>query len=74
MAERTKEHLALFKENKEAVYFKNKKELLKKCLFYMDNVRLRNKIALAGFERCQNSGYSYKHRMKQILDLIQGVS
>ena len=44
MAERTNEHLSLFEENKEAVYFSSNKELLEKCKFYLKNDTERKQI------------------------------
>ena len=35
---------ALFEENKEAVYFSSNKELLEKCLYYLENEEIRSKI------------------------------
>ena len=32
-------------KNKEVVFFSNYKECLRKCLFYISNTRLRNKIS-----------------------------
>ena len=42
---RTKAMQKVFKENKEVVFFSNYKECLRKCLFYISNTRLRNKIS-----------------------------
>ena len=58
MAERTDEHLNLFEEDKEAVYFSSNEELLEKCLYYLENEEKRSRMALAGRERTVMSGYS----------------
>lgn len=58
MAERTNEHLSLFEEDKEAAYFSSNKELLKKCLYYLENEEARYKIAALGRIRAVDSGYS----------------
>ena len=67
MAERTDEHLALFKEDKEAAYFSSNEELLEKCLYYLGNEEKRSKIALAGRERTLMSGYSNEDMIKSII-------
>ena len=58
MAERTDEHLNLFKENKEAVYFSSNEELLEKCLYYLNNEEERAVIAQKGRDRTIISEYS----------------
>jgi len=70
LAERTKEHLELFREDEEAVYFSNNQELLEKCKLYLANSGHRNIIAIQGHNRCMSSGYSYKERIKEILSII----
>ncbi|WP_299319694.1 glycosyltransferase [uncultured Maribacter sp.] len=70
LAERTNEHLNLFEEGKEAVYFSSNKELLEHCKYYLINEDERKKIALAGLERCQTSGYSNNKSIKKMLDII----
>lgn len=67
LAERTREHLDLFEENKEACYFSSNEELLEKCRYYLNNEEERLAIAKAGRERCVNSGYSYKDRILSVL-------
>jgi len=69
LAERTKEHLRLFAEDKEAAYFdvNNPDELLKKVEYFLENDEERLRIAKAGRERCINRGYSHHDRLKQIL-------
>ncbi|WP_324024076.1 glycosyltransferase [Maribacter sp. BPC-D8] len=69
-AERTEEHLELFKENKEAVYFSSDKELLKLCNFYLSNENERKMIADAGLKRCLTSGYSNENTIKKMLEII----
>lgn len=71
MAERTSEHQVLFEEDKEAVFFSSNKELLKKCVFYLNNERLRNKISKAGFKRCIKSGYSNLETLKKIISKLK---
>ena len=71
MAERTNEHLSLFEENKEAVYFSSNKELLEKCKFYLKNDTERKQIIENGHKRCIQSGYSnidtiYKNSKKNM--------
>lgn len=72
MAERTEEHLALFKEGKEAEFFDSNEELLAKCKFYLnpENEYKRQEIANAGLYRCLNSGYSNKETIKSMLEIV----
>ena len=70
MAERTDEHLGLFEEDKEAVYFSSNKELLEKCLYYLENEEIRSKIAVAGRERAVASGYSNESMIGYFIDTI----
>ena len=67
MAELTDEHLNLFAENKEAVYFSSNEELLKKCLYYLNNEQERNAIAIAGRNRTIISGYSNEGMISSII-------
>jgi len=41
----------MFKENKEAVFFKNKEDLLEKIVYYKENDGERRKIAAAGWQK-----------------------
>lgn len=68
LAERTDEHLALFKEGKEAEFFSSVEELIEKTKFYLENDDLRRKIAIAGRERCLRSNYDYPNRIKLALN------
>lgn len=70
LAERTKEHQALFIEGKEADFFSSDEELLDKCRFYLEHSELRKEIARAGYERCLESDYSNYGMIKQILAMV----
>lgn len=74
MAERTDEHLSLFEEDKEAVYFSSNEELLEKCLYYLKNEDIRKKIAEVGRERCVSSGYSNEDMVKRVLFQVINLS
>jgi spore maturation protein CgeB len=67
LAERTDEHLALFEEGKEAVFFSSNEELLEKCRYYLSHEEERKQIALAGIERCRTSDYSYEGIIRELL-------
>jgi len=71
LAERTNEHLTLFEENKEAVYFGDNTELLEKVNYYLKHETKRVEIANNGFIRSQNSGYSYDDRVEEILNNLE---
>ncbi len=70
LAERTDEHLRLFVEGREAVFFSTNDELLKKTQHYLAHKDERLRIAQAGYERCLRSRYSNSERLKQLLENI----
>ncbi|GAJ08655.1 unnamed protein product, partial [marine sediment metagenome] len=70
LGERTREHLRLFEEGKEAEFFDSKKELLQKVRYYLHNEEERERIAEAGRRRCIESGYSHHDRLRYILDVV----
>lgn len=70
LAERTEDHLSLFKEGVEAEYFGSAAELQDKIRFYLNNDKLREKIAVAGRERCLTSGYHSRNQLEKVLELI----
>ena len=67
LAERTAEHLELFSENEEAVFFSSDEELLEKCRYYLNNEEERRRISEAGIQRCKTSGYSNEEAIKRML-------
>lgn len=70
IAEKTNEHLELFEEDTEAVYFDSNEELLQKVQYYLKNDEKRVEIAQNGYKRCISSGYSYDDRVKEILNEV----
>jgi spore maturation protein CgeB len=64
LADRTEEHLDMFEEGVEAEFFGSSAELIDKVRFYLAREDLRMRVALAGFRRCHDSGYSYSARLR----------
>ncbi|GAL79878.1 glycosyl transferase [Algibacter lectus] len=67
LAERTDEHLSLFEENKEAIYFSNDSELLEKTRYLLANKTLRSQVTKEAILRCEESGYSYQHLAEKLV-------
>ena len=74
LAERTDEHLELFKEDKEAVYFTSTEELVDKVAFYLKHEAARRQIAEAGYRRLTTGGFTYWDRLVQILECIEELT
>lgn len=70
MAERTKEHLELFEEGKEAVFFSSNEELLELCKYYLSHETERQLIAESGLQRCRTSGYSNEKTITKMLEIV----
>ena len=66
LAEYSIEHEFLFKREKECDFFTSKVDLYNKVLFYLNNDIIRNNIAVAGYNRCIESGYSYEERIANL--------
>ena len=73
LAERTDEHMQLFKEGKEAEFFSSKEELLQKVNYYLQHDQKRLAIAGAGYDRCFKDNYTFENRMKGILNNLFDV-
>ena len=70
LAERSEMHNKLFIEDKEAVFFSDKEELVEKVKFYLNNDEKRNLISINGNKRINSSNYSWPKLMKNILKKI----
>jgi len=70
LAERTVEHQALFIEGKEAEFFSNDDELIRKVRYYLEHPEERLQVAARGLKRCLGGGYSYQNRLNKLLDHI----
>lgn len=70
LSERTAELKELYKENKEAVYFSDKDELIKKVKFLLSEPEKRKIIAKTGYERCITSGYDVVSRLRIFDEIV----
>lgn len=70
LAERSPGHLSKFKEDEEAVFFSDTKELLEKIRRYLPDEAARNRIAAAGLARAVRDGY---HNDRQVHLIMQRV-
>lgn len=71
LSERTNELKdELYEENKEAVYFSDKLELVEKVRMLLNQPEKRKAIAKAGHKRCLSSGYDVVSRMRVWDDVI----
>ena len=62
---------SMFEENKEAVYYRNKEEFVKKVQYYLQHDEERRIIAEAGRNRLLQDGHEVKDRAKRIIDVYQ---
>ena len=69
LAEYTDEHAELFKEDKEAVYFRSFDQLVEKIQYYLEHDDERRQIVEAGYQRAMTSGYSYYDYAQQIIEV-----
>ncbi|ATE66183.1 CgeB family protein [Rhizorhabdus dicambivorans] len=71
LAERTDDHMALFEEDSEAVFWSSQEELVDKARFYLDHKDLRDRIAMAGRRRCVEAGYDSATQIARILAALE---
>ena len=73
LAERTERHSSFFEEGIEAEFFSSNQELLEKVRQYIENESAREKIAMAGYQRCIKSGYSMRAQLGTMLAQTSNV-
>jgi spore maturation protein CgeB len=67
-AERTSEHLQLYQEDVEAVYWSDVDECIEKCNKYLNNDKMRVDIAEKGRIRCLRNGIFNERNLKKMLE------
>ena len=70
ISERSAEVLEVFEEDKEIVCFESPEELESKCAYYLKHDSLREKIALAGYNKIINGKNSLIDRAREISNVI----
>ena len=69
-AERTEEHMHMYLEDKEAIFWSTPEECAEKCFALLNDDSRRHAIAHAGRERCIRSGYLNEPVIQRILDTL----
>ncbi len=67
LAPYTEDLAAMFAENKEAVYYRNKEEFVGKTQYYLNHPAEREAIGEAGFQRLMRDGHEAGDRVRQII-------
>jgi spore maturation protein CgeB len=73
LAERTEEHLELYREGQDAAFFETKAELVEKVRYYLSHEEERRRIAHNGFLRVTGGRHTYRDRMRDIAELAAGL-
>src|SRR5262249_3111506 len=69
---RSADHLALYDDGREAVFFRTPDELVEKAKYYLAHDEDRKAIARAGHLRCINGSHTHRDRVEQILGAAFG--
>ena len=73
MSEYTEDLATLFKEDREAVFFRTKEELIRKVRKYVNDDKGRQEIARCGFQRVLSDGHDVVSRMRDVVRWITEV-
>ncbi|HET7265955.1 MAG TPA: glycosyltransferase [bacterium] len=73
LAERTDEHLAVFREDVEAAFFESREEMIDKIRYYLAHDDARRRIARAGCTRVIAGGHTYRDRLREIVRTAEDV-
>jgi len=71
LAERTEEHLALFREDIDAVFFGSREELIEKVRYYLAHDDARRRIAQSGYTRVTTGGHTYMDRLRELVQAAE---
>jgi spore maturation protein CgeB len=69
-AERTQEHLAMYREGEEALFWDSAQECAKVCLDVLRDDERRKRIAVAGLARSIVNGYHNENTMSAIIERV----
>jgi len=72
LSEYTDDLNSMFQEGREAEYFRNKEEMLRKIRYYLTHGEDRKRIAEAGYQRLLRDGHEIKDRAKEIIKVFNG--
>ena len=67
--ERSREHLKMYEENKEAVFWSTPEECAAKCQWLLRDEPAREKIARAGKERCKRNGFLNERLISEVIEV-----
>ena len=69
-AKRTFEHLAMYRENEEAVFWRTPEECAAKCFMFLSDESRRKSVAKSGRARCLHNGYLNEPIMETVLNTL----
>lgn len=69
LAERSPKHEEFFQDGEEAVFFDSPEDLLDKVRYYLTHPNAAQQIAIAGWQRCLQSGYDHENRMQEMINI-----
>ena len=73
LAERTAEHLAVFREDEEAAFFGSPQELVDKVRYYLAHDEARQRIAQAGYARVTTGRHTYCDRLRELVETAETI-
>lgn len=71
MSEYTDDLASIFREDEEAIFFRNSSELVEKISYLLENQELIEKISDAGYRRVIEDGHDIDSRMTQLIHSIE---
>lgn len=70
LAERTDEHLELFREGQEIACFTSVEEMVDKIRYYLTHADRRLSVAQAGYQKVTTGRHTYRDRLSELLELV----